>query len=326
MGKQKVILIGDSSVGEGYIFSMNLHDTGQEIGIIDTNSDKSECSVMDLPRAFRRHIYTATYTDCHDADIIVIAAGVCHRPNEKVVHQANRNVRIVKDIVSKVMRNGFKGIFLVATNPVDIISYSVYKYSGLSKRHIIGTGTMLESICLRQTLSDIFEIDGRNVHGYFLGEHGNSAFPAWSCTQIGGMPIEHWLSHAQGTDIDLKAISDSIKDTARRVAKRKGYSSYRGSEVLSRITQAILNDENIILPVSAYVEGEYGVDGIFIGVPAVINKNGLKKIITIPLNMSETEKMLLSEKCIRKLLFHIEHLIPEDCDLMPFQFFSKMKN
>ena len=315
--QQKIILIGDGAVGSSYAYSLINQNIGQELGIIDVNTEKAEGDVMDLNSALAftapKKIYVADYADCHDADLVVYTAGASQKPGETRLDLTEKNLRITKDVVEKVMASGFNGIFLVATNPVDILTYAVYKLSGLPSHQVIGSGTSLDSARFRQAVANLLDVDVRNVHGYIIGEHGDTEFPVWSHANVAGLQINEWLNNNPDTDEQaLVEIFFSVRDAAYEIIKRKGATFYGIGVSLARITRAILNNEHAVLPLSVYLEGEYGQNDIYIGSPAIINQRGIDKIVEIPLNDSEKEKMTHSADTIRN---HLKEVLDKNPDL-----------
>lgn len=314
---QKIILIGDGAVGSSYAFALVNQNIGQELGIIDVNEDKAEGDVMDLSSALAftapKKIYVADYEDCRDADLIVFTAGASQKPGETRLDLTEKNLRITKDVVENVMASGFNGLFLVATNPVDILTYAVYKYSGLPSHKVIGSGTSLDSARFRQAIADLLDVDVRNVHGYIIGEHGDTEFPVWSHANVAGLQISEWVNNNPDTDEEaLVKMFFSVRDAAYDIIKRKGATFYGIAASLARITRAILNNEQAVLPLSVYLEGEYDEHDIYIGTPAIINNEGIKHIVEIPLNDSEKEKMEHSASTIRS---HLKEVLDNNPDL-----------
>ena len=302
--KQKVIVIGDGAVGSSYAFALVTQNIGREIGIIDIDKDRTEGDAMDLSHALAytspKKIYAAEYSDCGDADIITITAGAAQKPGETRLDLVEKNLKIFKDIIDNVMKSGFNGIFLIATNPVDVLTYATWKFSGLPKEQIIGTGTSLDSARFRQAIAELLHVDTRNVHGYILGEHGDTEFPVWSHANVAGLQIYEWIKNNPGVNEEaLVEVFFQVRDAAYEIINKKGATFYGIAVSMTRITKAILEDENAILPLSVYLDGEYGQEDIFIGSPAVVNQEGIRDVIEIPLNDSEKEKMTLSVKALK---------------------------
>ena len=305
---QKIILIGDGAVGSSYAFALVTQNIGRELGIIDMNVSKAEGDAIDLSDALAftgpKKIYAATYVDCKDADIVVLTAGAAQKPGETRLDLINKNLKIYKNIVGQVMDSGFHGIFLVAANPVDVLTYATWKFSGLPSSKIIGSGTSLDSARFRQEIAKLVHVDPRNVHAYILGEHGDTEFPVWSHANIGGLQLYEWLKQ-NDENVDEEALIKvffSVRDAAYKIIEKKGATFYGIAVSLARITRAILNDENAILPLSVYLDGEYNQKDVFIGVPAIVNSSGIRKAIEIPLNEVEMGNMEHSANTLRKVI------------------------
>lgn len=304
---QKVIIVGDGAVGSSYAFALVTQNIAQEIGIIDIDHKKTEGDALDLSHALAftspKKIYSADYPDCHDADIVVITAGAAQKPGETRIDLVHKNLKIFKSIVDQIVASGFDGIFLVASNPVDILTYATWKFSGFPKHRVIGSGTSLDSARFRQAIAELIGVDARNVHGYILGEHGDTEFPVWSHANVAGLQIYEWVK--DHPDIDEEALVNiffQVRDIAYTIIEKKGATFYGIAVALARITKAILNDEESVLPLSVYLDGEYGQSDIYIGAPAVVNRQGIKNIIEIPLSDSEKDKMELSASTLKQVL------------------------
>lgn len=304
---QKIILVGDGAVGSSYAFALVAQNIAQEIGIIDINRAKAQGDAMDLSHALAftspKKIYAADYSDAHDADIVVITAGAAQKPGETRLDLVHKNLKINRAVVKEIVASGFNGIFLVASNPVDILTYSTWKFSGFPKEKVIGSGTSLDSARFRQALSDLLEVDARNVHAYILGEHGDSEFPVWSHANVAGLPIYDWvMDHPEIDEEAMVNLFFSVRDAAYDIIEKKGATFYGIAVSLARITQAILDNENAVLPLSVYVNGEYGLDDIYIGSPAIINAQGIKQVIEIPLTDGEQDRMTASASQLKEIL------------------------
>lgn len=304
---QKIILVGDGAVGSSYAFALVTQNIAQEIGIIDIDRAKTEGDAKDLSHALAftspKKIYAADYADAHDADIVVITAGAAQKPGETRRDLVHKNLLINRSIVTQIVASGFKGIFLVAANPVDILTYSTWKFSGFPKERVIGSGTSLDSARFRQALAELVEVDAQDVQAYILGEHGDSQFPVWSHANIAGLTIYDWvMKHPEIDEEAMVNLSFNVRDAAYDIIKKKGATFYGIAVSLTRITQAILDNENAILPLSVYLDGEYGLSDVYIGSPAIINAQGIKQVIEIPLNDSEQNKMATSAKQLQEIL------------------------
>ena len=306
---KKVILVGDGAVGSSYAFALVTQGIAQELGIIEIPQlfEKAVGDAEDLSHALAftspKKIYAAKYEDCADADLVVITAGAPQKPGETRLDLVGKNLAINKSIVEQVVASGFDGIFLVAANPVDVLTYSTWKFSGFPKERVIGSGTSLDSARFRQALAELVDVDARNVHAYILGEHGDSEFPVWSHANVAGLQIYEWVKN--NPEIDEEAMVNlffGVRDAAYTIIEKKGATFYGIAVALARITRAILDDENAVLPLSVFMNGEYGLNDIYIGAPAVINRQGIQKVIEIPLSDSEQDRMAASAKQLKEIL------------------------
>ena len=307
---KKVILVGDGAVGSSYAFALVTQGIAQELGIIEIPQlfEKAVGDAEDLSHALAftspKKIYAAKYEDCADADLVVITAGAPQKPGETRLDLVGKNLAINKSIVTQVVESGFNGIFLVAANPVDILTYSTWKFSGFPKERVIGSGTSLDSARFRQALADKIGIDARSVHAYIMGEHGDSEFAVWSHANVAGVKLEQWLQ--DNRDVDEQGLVDlfvSVRDAAYSIINKKGATFYGIAVALARITKAILDDENAVLPLSVFQEGQYqGVEGVFIGQPAIVGAHGIVRPVNIPLNDAELQKMQASADQLKDII------------------------
>ncbi|ALC89936.1 lactate dehydrogenase [Bacillus sp. FJAT-18017] len=309
MGRvNRVVLIGTGFVGSSYAFAMVNQGVTEELVLIDLNKEKSEGDAMDLNHGLpfapsRTKIWFGDYSECKDADLVVISAGANQKPGETRLDLVEKNTKIFKGIVDSVMGSGFDGIFLVATNPVDILSYAVWKFSGLPKERVIGSGTILDTARFRFLLGDYFDVDTRNVHAYIIGEHGDTELPVWSNANIANKSIAEWVKKKPDfKKEDLENIFLNVRDAAYHIIERKGATYYGIAMGLVRLTKAILGDENSVLTVSCYLDGEYGHNDIYIGVPAIVNRNGIKEILEVELSEEEKDKFAHSVSVLKKTL------------------------
>lgn len=304
--KQKVILIGNGAVGSSYAYALVTQGIGRELGIIDINVKKAEGDAIDLSHALAyqapQKIYAATYADCHDADLVVLTAGAPQKPGETRLDLVHKNLAIYKEIIKEVMASGFDGLFLVAANPVDVLTYATWKFSGLPAHRVIGSGTSLDSARFRQAISTLTGVDARSVHAYILGEHGDTEFPVWSHANIGGLQVHEWIkSTPEITKETLDKLFIGVRDAAYEIIEKKGATYYGIGVALARITKAIFNDENAVLPLSVLLRGQFKQDDVYIGAPAVIGRSGIKRIIEIPLNEEEQEAMTHSATTLKNI-------------------------
>lgn len=302
----KVILVGDGSVGSSFAFAMTLKGLGRELGIIDINKKKTIGDAMDLNPVLTYNstklIYSADYSDCKDADLVVITSGAPQKPGETRLQLVDKNLKIIKDVVDNIMKSGFDGLFLVAANPVDILSYAVKEFSGFPRERVISSGTSLDSARFCDEISRFVGVDRRDITAYIMGEHGDSSFPCWSNANIAGKKATEWI--AEKTD-DLEAAKEKIytnvRDVAYRIIENKGATYYGVATVLARICRHIIEDSHSIITVGACLEGEYGLSGVYMGTPCVIGRNGIEKIIEVELDSKEKELMEKSFKALKEV-------------------------
>jgi L-lactate dehydrogenase len=304
----RVVVIGTGFVGSSYAFALLNQGIAEELVLIDLNKEKAEGDAMDLNHglpfapSFTR-IWYGDYSECDKADIVVITAGANQKPGETRLDLVEKNAKIFKGIVEQILASGFDGIFLVATNPVDILSYAVWKFSGFPKERVIGSGTILDTARFRFLLGNYFDVDTRNVHAYIIGEHGDTELPVWSNANIANIPITEWTKNKEGYSRgDLNQIFLNVRDAAYHIIERKGATYYGIAMGLVRLTKALLENENSVLTVSAYLDGEYGHNDIYIGVPAIVNRNGVKQIIELDLNDQEKEKFAHSVQVLKNTI------------------------
>lgn len=301
--KNKVVIIGCGNVGMSYAYALiNQKTFVTDLVLVDINQERVEGEAMDLSHGIpfapsKVNVYAGSYEDCKDAKIVCICAGANQKPGETRLELIKRNYQIFKELIPNVMKSGFDGIFLVATNPVDAMSYFTYRLSGLPANKVIGSGTTLDTSRLRYLISDKLDINAKNVHAYVLGEHGDSEFVPWSRASIGLESIYSYLNQ----DV-LDNICSEVKNAAYEVIQRKGVTNYGIGMCLVRITNAILGGENTVLCVSTYHEKE----NVYISTPSIINQNGIREQVSFPLNEEEQEKLEHSMGVIRKSIESVE--------------------
>ena len=292
----KVVIVGCGNVGMSYAYALlNQKNSVNELVLIDLDKNRIDGEVMDLNHCLsfapsKIDIKSGDYSDCKDAKIVVIAAGANQEVGETRMDLINKNSKIFKSIVDSVMNSGFNGVFLVATNPVDVMSYLTYKYSNLPSNQVIGTGTTLDTSRLRYVIADKVGINPKNVHAYVVGEHGDSEFVLWSSAIIGTQNINDFLTLEDKNNIHLK-----VKNAAYEIIERKGATYYGIGMCLVKITDAILNDKNCVLTVSVYNKQH----DVYVGLPVVIGANGVVKNMYVKLDGEELVNMQKSISVIK---------------------------
>ena len=302
---QKVVLVGDGAVGSSYAFALMQQGIAEELVIVDIMKERTEGDALDLedaaPWTFNKNVYSGSYDDAKDADLVVITAGAPQKPGETRLDLVDKNLKIIKSIVSPIVESGFNGIFLVAANPVDILTMAVQKFSGFPKNRVFGSGTSLDTARLRMALAKKFNVSPEAVDAYILGEHGDSEFANVDEAMIGGRPLKVWAAEAGISDEDLDQILYETAHKAYEIINRKGATFYGIGTSLARITRAIFRDEKMVLPVGAWMDGQYGLNDIYIGTPAVIGANGVEAVVEATLSEEEAAKMAASAKTLKEV-------------------------
>jgi|KBSSwiS6_1023812.scaffolds.fasta_scaffold01658_4 L-lactate dehydrogenase len=293
----RIAIVGTGNVGSTYAYALLLSGLASEIVLIDTNRAKAEGEAMDLNHAvtfaYPTRVWAGNYSDCADAAITVIAAGVSQRPGETRLDTISRNGKIWKQIIPEIVRYCATGILLIATNPVDVLTYAAWKISGLPSKRVIGSGTILDTSRFRYLLSQYFGVDARSVHAHIIGEHGDSEVPVWSLANIAGMRLEDF-SRIQGIQHDPAAMDDiyrQTRDAAYQIIARKGATFYAVASGLMLITRAILRNQSTVLSVSSLIDGPYGLHDVCLSLPTIVNRHGIKHVLELDLNPDELQKL-----------------------------------
>ncbi|AYE35982.1 L-lactate dehydrogenase [Borrelia turcica IST7] len=310
----KVVLVGAGGVGSSFAYALTIDNSlVHELVIIDVAQDKAKGEVMDLNHGqmfLEKNIKIkyGTYGDCSDADIVVITAGLNQKPGETRLDLVGKNTKIFKDIVTSVVSSGFSGIFVVASNPVDIMTYVTMKYSNFPMHRVIGTGTTLDTSRLRYFLSEHFNVNTQNVHSYIMGEHGDSSFATWDETKVAMKPLSEYITEGKIREEELDEMHRRVVNAAYEVIKLKGATYYAIGLGIKNIVNAIVSDQNLILPISSYINGQYGgsVKDIYIGAPSIICKEGVKEVLDFKISDREFEKFRASANQLRSYIDKIE--------------------
>ena len=307
MKKGKVVLVGTGFVGMSMAYSMINRGGVNELILIDIDKDKTIGEEMDLshglPFAPQKMVIKAgDYDECKDAQVVVITAGVAQKPGQTRLELAEINAKIMKQITESIMASGFNGIIVVASNPVDIMTYVVSKVSGLPKNKVLGSGTVLDTARLRYLIADYLKISSKNVHAYIMGEHGDSSFVPWDHAYVGCKKIKDIMKDNHKPITALEDIHKGVVNAAYEIINKKKATYYGIGMGLNRIVRAILDNENSILTVSTYLkDGDYGQDDVYIGVPAIVNSNGVRELLYLPLNEKEQAKLDESSRILKQM-------------------------
>ena len=307
MKKGKVVLVGTGFVGMSMAYSMLNRGGINELVLIDIDKEKTIGEEMDLshglPFAPQKMVIKAgDYDECKDAQVVVITAGIAQKPGQTRLELAETNTKIMKSITKSIMASGFNGVIIVASNPVDLMTYVVSKVSGLPKNQVFGSGTVLDTARLRYLMSDYLKVSSKNIHAYIMGEHGDSSFVPWEHAYVGCKKIKDVMEDNNHPMEDLEKIHKDVINAAYEIINKKKATYYGIGMSLNRLVKAVLDDENSILTVSTYLkDGQYGQDDIYIGVPAIINSNGIRELVDLELNEEELAKLDNSCRIIKEM-------------------------
>lgn len=301
---KKIVVIGTGSVGISYAFAVLNQGLCDELVLMDLNEKRVHAEARDLRHGVMYapspvKVKEGTYQDCQDADIVCICAGLPQREGETRLDLIDNNLKVFHNVVGQVMASGFKGIFLIATNPVDVLSYATWRFSGLPKSRVIGSGTILDTARLCNCLSKAFNVSPSSIDAHMLGEHGDSVIAAWSTANIAGVPLKQALEQMGDGTKRMLDIHENVRQAAYSIIEGKGSTYYGIAMGLARITQAILRNQQVVLTVSTLLEGEYGQYDVYIGVPAVLNAMGVERVIVKPLDYAEQQQFAYSAALLR---------------------------
>ena len=304
----RVAVVGVGNVGATFAYALLLSGFAAEIVLIDANHAKAEGEAMDLnhavPFTHPTRVWAGGYEDCAGASVTVLAAGANQKPGETRIDLIKKNAAIWQKIVPEVARRNPQGILLVATNPVDVLTYAAWKLSGLPAEKVIGSGTILDTARFRYLLSQYFKVDARSVHAYIIGEHGDSEVPVWSSANIAGIRLPQFCQ-SQGLTYDRQAMEDifvQTRDAAYRIIERKGATYYAVAAGLMLIVQAILRDQRTVLSVSSLIRDYQGLQDVSLSLPTVIDRRGVENIVRLELDADEVERLRHSAAVLKRTI------------------------
>lgn len=308
MFRGKVVIIGAGNVGSTCAYTLMLSGLFSQIVIIDINKDKADGDALDIAHgvSFVKPVQVSSgdYSDCSNADMVIITAGVSQIPGETRLDLLKRNMDIMREITENIMKYAPEDIILLmVTNPVDILTYAVYKMSGLSKNQVLGSGTVLDTSRLKYMISQKTGIDARNCHTYIIGEHGDSEVAAWSVTNIGGMSMHEFCRYTGKCDLnDLDKMYADVKNSAYEIINKKGATYYAIAAAVLKITECIAGDENSILTVSGVFDGQYGISDVALSVPTKVGGEGIENILEVPFSRDEMKGLRDSADTLKKMI------------------------
>ena len=312
INSRKVAVIGTGFVGSSSAFALMESGLFTEMVLIDADKNRAEGEALDishgLPFARPMKIAAGDYDDIVDAAIIVVTAGAGQKPGETRLDLVNKNVNIFKSIIPEIAKRNYKGILLIVANPVDILTYTAVKLSGLPENRVIGSGTVLDTARLKYALGEHLEVDSRSVHSFIIGEHGDSEIVAWSSTNVSGIPVNDFcelrghFNHEEA----MHRIADDVKNSAYDIIEKKGATYYGIAMSVKRICECIMRDEKSILPISSMMHGEYGISDICLSMPTVVGREGVETRVPIQLNEQEESALSASAEQLSKVAAQLD--------------------
>jgi L-lactate dehydrogenase len=310
-GKSKIAIIGAGSVGAAIAYNVAINRTASEIVLIDVNNDKAMGEALDINHGLchlgQMNIHAGDYSECANCDAIVMTAGLSRKPGETRLDLAAKNVPVAKSITENIMKYYNHGVIIVVANPADVLTYLIQKWSGLPANKVFGTGTALDSARFRFYLAQCLNVDIQNVHGYIIGEHGDSQVPVWSATQIAGQSVDIYCKSMGISldDADKLDIVTKTKNGGAEVIRLKGATYFAIAGIVENIIEAVVKDKNSIKTVASVLDGPYGIHDVALSLPSVINQCGVDGIIQYSLTPKEEEALVNSAKTLRAFIAQI---------------------
>lgn len=302
----RVCVVGCGHVGTTSAYALMLGGLAREIVLLDVDARRAEGEAMDLQQsaALTRpvEVRAGDWSDAAHSAVVVVAAGVGGRPGESRLDLLGRNVVVIRDVMERLARENFGGIVLMTTNPVDILAQFAQEFSGLPVSRVIGSGTVLDSARLRSMLGQALGVEPRSIHAYVVGEHGDSEIAAWSSARVAGVGVREFCEGAGRVCPDFDELLGRVRRAAPDIIERKGYTSYAIGSCVARICEAVLRDERSILPVSTLLTGQYGIDGVYLSLPCVMSREGVERVIEIPLDEGERRGLRASADLLRRTM------------------------
>ena len=313
-GKSKIAIIGAGYVGAAIAYNVAINRTASEIVLIDVNRDKAMGEALDINHGLchlgQMNIHAGDYSDCANCDAIVMTAGLNRKPGETRLDLANKNVPVAKSITENIMKYYNHGVIIVVANPADILTYLIQKWSGLPANLVFGTGTALDSARFRFYLAQKLNVDIQNIHGYIIGEHGDTQVPVWSATQVAGQSVDIYCKSLgiSLTDAEKLEIVTKTKNGGAEVIRLKGATYFAIAGIVENIIEAVIKDKNSIKTVASVLDGAYGIHDVALSLPSVINQKGVDGIIQYDLTPKEAEALQESAKTLKAFIAQIPNI------------------
>lgn len=310
----KISILGAGNVGATIAYTLTLEGLASEIVLVDINKDKAKGEALDIIQCTALcpsvNIYSGEYSDLEGSDIVIVTLGCARKPGQSRIDLAQGNVNIIKSVMPQAVKYAPNAIYVAVSNPVDIITYTILKTTGLPENHVFGSGTLLDSARLREIIGTHLDVNPKHIHAYVLGEHGDSSMVPWSLTSIGGIPMNVYIDSIRKNKADLTAIDhdmtvETVHKAGGEIIKLKGATFYAIAVAATTICRTILHDADSVLPLSGMLHGEYGYSDVCLSVPFVLNRDGLVNSVTPPLSDEEMKKFSASADMLKDTLSQI---------------------
>lgn len=310
----KITVIGSGSVGSTIAYSLTVMGIASEIVMIDINGEKASGEALDIrqgtPFCNPANVYAGTYADAVNSDIVIITSGLARKPGQSRLDLAQVNVDMIKGVSANILRYAPNATYVIVSNPVDVLTYAFYKYSGISESRIIGSGTILDTARLRSRLSEYYKVNQKNVHAYVLGEHGDSSFVPWSIANISNVPVEQYrqsvLIDESYPEFSIAEVEDYVRKSGATVIQRKGATFYAVSMSVCHICKCLLSGIDTTLTVSTMLHGEYGISDVCLSLLSVVGNKGAHNKIILPLNDKEIELLHNSADSLKNVIKNVK--------------------
>ncbi|WP_044975189.1 L-lactate dehydrogenase [Ruminococcus sp. HUN007] len=305
----KISIIGAGSVGSTIAYTLTIQGIASEIVLIDINTDKAEGEALDIiqgtPFSSPCNIYQGSYDDAKDSDIVILTSGIARKPGQSRLELAQTNVNITKSIIPEIVKSAPNAFYIIVSNPIDVLTYTFCKLSGLPENRIIGSGTTIDSSRLRAKLSDCYDVSQNNIHAYVFGEHGDSSFVPWSLANIAGVPMNECAKFFGKDEIVYDEVEEFVRTSGAQVIKRKGATFYAIAVSVCHICERILHGIDTVLPVSTMMNGEYGVSDVCLSTLNLVGKEGVRKV-NVPLTDEEQAKLQKSAEALKEVIKNLD--------------------
>ena len=311
----KISIIGTGSVGSTIAYPLTVMGLASEIVMIDINSEKALGEALDIrqgtPFCNACSVYAGDYRDAADSDIVILTSGIARKPGQTRLELAQTNVNITKSIIPEITKYAPDAVYIIVSNPVDVLTYTFHKFSDIPESHIIGSGTILDTARLRARLSEYYDINQSNVHAYVFGEHGDSSFIPWSIANISNVPIKDCASlittpGIERPELDPEEVEQYVRKSGGRVIARKGATFYAVSVSVCHICKCLLGGLDTTMTVSTMMHGEYGIEDVCLSTLALVGNGGVRGKVNVPLTDDEVAKLRYSAETLKNVINSIE--------------------